>query len=263
MKSYYTLIFALCFNSFLFSQLGIQTAEPQGIFHVDAAHNNTPTIQENDDFIVKNTTGNVGVGTLNPSTKLHINGKITLTDGTQGNQKILVSRSNGQANWVLPALLRPNILGTAPTPTSVSSGQTGQTSRKYNYSGFSITLSQGKWIVSSGLTFDNIGGTSPTTGPRISYWMRTYLSTDPTNYTTLVQNNFTHLGTAGSDTAYGGLLLSGTLNPPRLGFISGSSVIEVTAPTQTIYLMMDQKPAGYYGYNSTYYENYFYATPID
>lgn len=263
MKSYYTLIFAFCFNSLFFSQIGIQTGNPQGIFHVDGAKNNTPTIQESDDFVVKNTTGNVGIGTLNPSTKLHINGKITITDGTQGSQKILVSNSNGQANWVLPAILRPNILGSVPTQTDVSSGQSGQTSRKYNYSGFSITLTQGKWVVSSCLTFLNIGGLDATSGPRISYWMRTYLSTDPSNYTTLVQNNFTHLGTAGTNTAYGGLLLAGTPNPSRDGSIAGSSVIVVTAPSQTIYLMMDQKPTGYYTYSSVYYENYFYATPID
>jgi hypothetical protein len=48
-------------------------------------------------------TGNVGIGTASPSTKLHIyatqSGAFRLVDGTQGNNYILTSDSNGVATW--------------------------------------------------------------------------------------------------------------------------------------------------------------------
>ena len=48
-------------------------------------------------------TGNVGIGTASPSTKLHIfatqSGALRLVDGTQGNGYILTSDANGVATW--------------------------------------------------------------------------------------------------------------------------------------------------------------------
>ena len=44
-------------------------------------------------------TGNVGIGTSTPSTLLHVNGKLTISDGSQGNGKILMSDANGKASW--------------------------------------------------------------------------------------------------------------------------------------------------------------------
>jgi hypothetical protein len=49
-------------------------------------------------------TGNIGIGTASPSTKLHIfatqSGALRLQDGTQANNYILKSDSNGVATWV-------------------------------------------------------------------------------------------------------------------------------------------------------------------
>lgn len=56
--------------------IGINTKQPLGIFHVDSKENN-PTIgtpssaQQIDDFIITSN-GNMGVGTINPENKLHI-----------------------------------------------------------------------------------------------------------------------------------------------------------------------------------------------
>ena len=48
--------------------------------------------------------GNVGIGTTNPTTKLDIAGSVKITDGTQGNNKVLTSDANGVATWKdLPA----------------------------------------------------------------------------------------------------------------------------------------------------------------
>jgi hypothetical protein len=87
----------------LSAQVGIQTQAPQGIFHIDAATNNdnaVPTTKEQiiDDIVVSKE-GFVGVGEINPNQKLTINGKIKITDGTQGNGKLLVSDKDGKASW--------------------------------------------------------------------------------------------------------------------------------------------------------------------
>ena len=71
---------------------GIGTTDNQGLSIVT---NNTEAIR-----IAP--TGNVGIGTSNPSTKLHLNGTaplFTLQDGSQGNNKVLVSDDNGVATW--------------------------------------------------------------------------------------------------------------------------------------------------------------------
>jgi hypothetical protein len=42
---------------------------------------------------------NVGIGISNPSALLHVNGTFKLTDGTQGDGKVLVSDNLGKASW--------------------------------------------------------------------------------------------------------------------------------------------------------------------
>lgn len=49
-------------------------------------------------FVIK-PNGNIGINNAYPSQKLDINGKIKITDGTQGFGKILTSDANGVARW--------------------------------------------------------------------------------------------------------------------------------------------------------------------
>lgn len=69
--------FSLLLSSVIFSQnIGVNTANPIDIFHVDSKGNNplqgTPSSdQQSDDFIVTKK-GNVGIGTINPTAKLQI-----------------------------------------------------------------------------------------------------------------------------------------------------------------------------------------------
>ncbi len=46
------------------------------------------------------TAGNVGIGTVSPTNKLHLNGKLRISDGTQGLNKVLSSDAIGTASWV-------------------------------------------------------------------------------------------------------------------------------------------------------------------
>lgn len=260
MKPYYILLISLCFSPFFNGQIGIGTSDPKGSFHVDAGKNNNPVVQPDDDVIIQSGTGNVGIGTTDPTSKLHLNGKIRITDGSQGPDRILVSNANGLAKWVYPAIKRNNSVGINPNP--VVTINSGQTANNFNYSGFSITLTEGKWLVSSSLTFSSIGRNGSSPLPNVNYWMRAYLSTSNTDLTNIKNVGFTHLGPAGPNTAFGGPLVA-TNYTQDVGSIYGSSVIEVTVPSVTVYLLMDQKPAKYYMYSSNYFENYFYAVPID
>lgn len=116
----------ILFSSLAFSQVGINTPNPQGSFHVDGAKDNVstgvPTVaQQSNDFVVLSN-GNVGVGTVNPSNKLDIrsttNGALKIVDGTQGNARVLTSDANGVATWKdLPVSANTNIYNSNGTLT--------------------------------------------------------------------------------------------------------------------------------------------------
>lgn len=78
-----TLFFiSILFSSFTFGQVGIDTSNPQGTFHVDGGKNNnlsgTPTAwQQADDFIVA-PDGKIGIGTTTPAAKLDLKGNMIL-----------------------------------------------------------------------------------------------------------------------------------------------------------------------------------------
>lgn len=48
---------------------------------------------------IANTTDSIGIGTNSPTAKLHVNGDVKITDGTQGDGKVLTSDANGLASW--------------------------------------------------------------------------------------------------------------------------------------------------------------------
>ncbi|ANF49107.1 hypothetical protein A0O34_00405 [Chryseobacterium glaciei] len=67
----------LLVSSFTFGQIGINTANPQGAFHIDGQKNNPATgvpntTEQSDDYVVT-ANGNVGIGLTNPTAKLEVN----------------------------------------------------------------------------------------------------------------------------------------------------------------------------------------------
>ena len=109
MKKNITLIVTLIINVALYSQVGINTQNPQGIFNIDGGKDNpttgsahTAAQQRND--LVFTANGNLGLGTITPTTKLDIdngttNGAIRIVDGTQAAGRVLTSDANGVATW--------------------------------------------------------------------------------------------------------------------------------------------------------------------
>lgn len=50
-------------------------------------------------LFLKQSNGFVGVGTTSPATRLHVAGAVTITDGTEGDGRVLVSNAAGNASW--------------------------------------------------------------------------------------------------------------------------------------------------------------------
>ncbi|MGG7437343.1 hypothetical protein ACQ7CU_04605 [Chryseobacterium arthrosphaerae] len=79
-KNYFIVVLFFCCT--LYAQIGINTQNPQGAFHIDAAKDNNitgvPTLsqQANDAVITSN--GNLGIGTITPNSILQLNGSLSL-----------------------------------------------------------------------------------------------------------------------------------------------------------------------------------------
>lgn len=147
----------------IFSQIGIHTLNPQGVFNVDAGKNNNnldePTvIQQLDDFVVS-PSGNVGIGTTFPSKKLEIitGGTniapvpgIKLNDGYQKPDYVLTSDADGVGIWKAPAVLM-NQLSLAGTYTLAENTAVSK------YAGVYIDLPPGRWAINLvvAMTFSN------------------------------------------------------------------------------------------------------------
>lgn len=88
-----------------FAQVGINTTEPKGVFHVDAKGNTQGNSNISDDVIV-DSNGNLGIGTLTPQAKVHIytDGTvpgIRISDQSEAAGSMLMFQDNtGVVNWV-------------------------------------------------------------------------------------------------------------------------------------------------------------------
>ncbi|MDP9957869.1 hypothetical protein J2X97_003541 [Epilithonimonas hungarica] len=204
-------------------------------------------------IMTANPNGNVGFGIQLPTAKVHINTPaigtgFRLEDGSQGDTKVLMSDANGNGSWKIPASIKPIVIGTFDN-MSISSDGGG--SRKYT--GMHITLTQGKWIINSGITVS-----MQTSTPR--FWLHANLSSSSVSSTE--QNGFIFLGPAGNNTGNASSIGPTTSNlDDNFGFVIGSTVINVTSPSVTFYYWLENKPSNYWLYSSGNYENYLYAIP--
>lgn len=103
MKKLYILSSLICcFLLATYSQVGINTKSPTGIFHIDPK-GDSPT-STTDDMIVT-AAGNMGLGTVSPQAKMHINTTssqtaLRIVNGKQANDLVLVSAdATGGVTW--------------------------------------------------------------------------------------------------------------------------------------------------------------------
>ncbi len=130
------LIFLLIVTGSLFvnAQIGIYTESPSQLFHLDAAKNNNnaaPTSTTVIDDIVITKDGEMGIGTITPNAKLHLNGSLLIQDGTQKEGYVLVSTNNeGLAEWQQKKINKTaefKISGTLTAQLGVTAQLTGTT----------------------------------------------------------------------------------------------------------------------------------------
>lgn len=84
------------------AQVGINTKNPLGAFHVDPKANTTGTatipVSDSDDFIVSHN-GLVGIGTAAPTANLDVRGGVRIADGTQAQGNIFTTNGTGLGYW--------------------------------------------------------------------------------------------------------------------------------------------------------------------
>lgn len=145
----------------LYAQVGINTTNPQGWFHVDP----DKTAGTGDDVIVTND-GKLGISTLTPSALLEIKTAGTpanpisgfkLQDGNEGDGNVLVSDANGLATW---KNIAPN-----EVITWVKGDKTNLlTYNDPNYSdtGADVVLPPGRWVLSVVMVVSGASGVPAT-----------------------------------------------------------------------------------------------------
>ena len=262
MKKYILVLCTFLGYTSVFSQVGINTNTPQGIFNIDGGKDNanppTATQQLNDLVVLPN--GNMGLGTTTPTTKLDIvtggtsASPVTgfkLFDGTEGTDKYLRSDANGVGTWHPINITRKLQLGKFPTSSTTVSSDGGATPK---YSQTYLTLAPGKWVVHVGLTIGVASGLA--NGE--NYPIRLYLSS---NQTVLENTTFNFIG---SNQIRGRMIRNTWSGSPVL--IQGVNVIDVTDPAgTTIYVMIENKSASteQWRFVTTNWENYFHAIPVN
>ncbi|NDW09937.1 hypothetical protein, partial [Dysgonomonas sp. 520] len=132
------------------AQVGVNTENPQGIFHIDGKRDTNGNTNVADDVVV-DTLGRIGVGTNNPQTKVDIRtttkgSGFRLQDGSQQTGKVLTAMDNtGRAEWQ-----EIGVRITAPSGTFTREGidipEFGGHSPLRD-TGARLTIPPGKWFV--------------------------------------------------------------------------------------------------------------------
>lgn len=145
----------------LYAQIGINTDNPQKLFHVDAKGNTVAASNILDDMVVDEN-GNLGLGTIDPKAKLHIKTGGTaatpvrglrLKDGNETNDYLLTAIDNaGYAIWKkwTPVGVLRGVLGAGVNISTAESN--------YLDTGGYITLPPGTWLVNAIILLPAISG---------------------------------------------------------------------------------------------------------
>ena len=114
MKKKILLLMGIFSIGILCAQVGINTNNPQRLFHIDPKGDTNGTDNTSDDVIVTES-GNIGIGTIAPTSKLHIKTDssvpgLRIVDGNEDEDHILVSDAAGNATWKPNDLSSPGVI---------------------------------------------------------------------------------------------------------------------------------------------------------
>lgn len=158
-QMYFLVIVFLFLHLKGFGQVGVNTSNPQGMFHIDGAKDNPniglPNITQQTNDIVITAVGNMGLGTISPTAKLDIEtggtpavpiAGLKLVDGTQRNNLVLTSDDNGLAKWQPIAIpfYTKTFTGSFTLPANTG---TGLGIGSVRYTGQYLDLPPGKWAI--------------------------------------------------------------------------------------------------------------------
>lgn len=160
----------------LYAQVGINTSNPQGVFHIDAKANNStvPTAAELLDDVIVDAEGKLGIGMIPSPTdnsKLQITGSMTITDGNQAQGKVLISDANGTGTWQPYKISYQNLTMTN-TGIDIPYNQAANT---FLYTGKSIILPPGRYLVNIFMIMAS-GAMGAYSEPKSYFLLRTTLS---------------------------------------------------------------------------------------
>ena len=240
MKKNIIISIGLLLSGFSYSQVGINTANPQGIFNIDGGKDNPTTgsahtnAQQLNDFTVT-AAGNVGIGKIAPSTKLHITTGGTaatpnatgfrLEDGNQNTNFVLTSDTNGVGTWKPVAATRiVGIIGAGIDVPFITAGEV------YRRTGSYIDLPSGKWEVRVTMLMPVDGGTMTVND---WVWLKTTFST--VNAATIVESQISsdiEGASLASNLFFGPKSLS---NDPKFNMLNGSVIINNTSTASKRY----------------------------
>lgn len=218
----------------LSAQIGINTDNVYSglVLHIDPSANNSGSASTKylDDVVVSKA-GNVGLGTVTPSTKLHVvtggtktspNPQLRIEDGTQGLDKVLTSSNDGTARWDF--YTPGSALGTFDAngvTISLPNSAFANTKAK-------ISLYPGKWVIiyNMSLTCNSVAGIS--VGSKL--WVKSSIA-DATSLGTL----------ASSADIIGARLFCGATFVNYSGLINGKCIVEnTTSGVKDYYLLVGQ-----------------------
>lgn len=282
MKKTIILSMILLSNVIVLGQTGINTTTPSAALDIVSKGNTSATkaLEVNNSSAKEMMTvlnnGNVGIGETAPTATLQVTNTtstaLRIVDGTQGAGRVLTSDSSGNTSWVNPALSA--VSGILPTTTvSFTSYGPGNPPNISLYSGGTITLPQGKWLVSFG-SLASLGQNDRINTSDAQLWCTAYLTDSSTNSTTTADYITAYTGQRGS----GGSIGRGM----NRTMVTGSIAINNTSGgSKTYYLWANQELENYSGgptfinvnasgtpaywinlFGAGNWERYFYAVPI-
>lgn len=187
--------------------------------------------------------GNVGINTSNPAEKLHIKGTMRyeplLANPNQPSAgKVLTSDANGNASWQNQDLRTTYLASYTTVPSNLTFPLTnndtaaGATSPAY-YTGTSITLPKGDWIVILSMNvqgeFQNSSSVWLPLTSQQAIWTRVIMSSNTTTNPNYQVSSDTNV--------IGANLVSGILNDPATNtLIYGELFVKQTEATKTYYI---------------------------
>lgn len=226
-KLYHIAFFLIVLSSVTLSaQVAINTTIPYGgvntTLHIDAMGNNTTAhsaSQTTDDILITST-GNVAIGHINPSNKLHIKTQGTSTspiaglrirDGGEGNTKLLISDSSGKAKWAYAGEI-PMVRGVLSSTGTTIALHSISTLGSFSYANAYIDLPPGRWLVTASMILASSGTGTGTLSSQTNYgWVRSSFS----------DRNQAPLS-ASADLHAGIIYISGIIYANGYGYLTGS-----------------------------------------